>query len=185
MSIIKKPWELAFLESSCMSAWRVTGYEPFTLQVYWELKEQEDTRQAQSEATQKSCCLNINNFTLNSIASTAKDAARAELRGYLQDELHFQSMDEQEQDQALNEVGNMLVEHRLGTLYSNELWDKEGGVTGQTAAKMVFDSWAKQQDARKAKADKAAATVEKDLQQRQDAAPLVVQLKAIVREHGW
>eukprot|EP00961_Rhodomonas_salina_P179081 2416313-Rhodomonas_salina.1 len=83
-------------------------------------------------------------------------------------------MDEQEQDQALDEVGNI-----------NELWDKEGGVTGPTATKMVFDSWGKQQDARKAKADKAAATVEKDLQQRQDAAPLVPQLKEIVREHGW
>eukprot|EP00961_Rhodomonas_salina_P096530 1298387-Rhodomonas_salina.3 len=67
MGCVKKQWESAFSKSNCSTAWRVTGFEPFTQRVYWQLKALEDAKELQSQRTELATGLNISNFTLNSL----------------------------------------------------------------------------------------------------------------------
>eukprot|EP00961_Rhodomonas_salina_P084524 1135456-Rhodomonas_salina.1 len=67
MGCVKKQWESAFSRSNCSTAWWVTGFEPFMLHVYWQLKVVEDARELQGQLTELATGLNISNFTLNSL----------------------------------------------------------------------------------------------------------------------
>ncbi len=97
-------------------------------------------------------------------------------------ENELKGMDEELSEEVLCEVG----EHRLVcSVNSGLLWKRPGGVTGATAAKIVFDNDCKcaEKTAQKEvhQREKEAA----DVQCRQEAAPMIEQLKTIVRAKGW
>ena len=179
MECVKVPWEEAFAISSCRSAWAVTGFEPATRRVYWELHDAEVAKRLQSERTQMATGLNVNNFTLNSIAPE-KTLARKELEENLATEL--EGMTDEQRDQLLDEVGERRVG---GALNSSQLWRHPGGVTGRIASKLVFDDAQgraqKQQETETRRAEKQT----RDAERRQAAAPMIEHVKAIVRQKGW
>jgi hypothetical protein len=82
---------------------------------------------------------------------------------------------------VVDEVAGRLV----GTLNSSKLWDIAGGVTGPAASRLVFaDAQALRAKPDQQQARKDARTAE-DTARRQNAAPLLDAVKAIVRQKGW
>ena len=123
--------EDAFSHSNCLKAWRVTGFAPFTLRVYWELVDAERAKQEQSRLTEASTGLNIQNFTLNSLGPTGgKTAGQQELEEQLDEDL--QGLDDDAREQMMQDVASRRV-----ALNSSRLWAEPGGATGAAAVAIV------------------------------------------------
>jgi hypothetical protein len=182
MQCVKGPWEEAFVESRCLKSWNKTGLSPCTRRVYWELRDHEERKQAQSRETEQATGLNLANFLLNGIASQVERDDRA-VRREIEEELRdlLDDLDDSARADMVDEVAG----RRVGALNSSKLWDIAGGVTGPAASRLVFED----AQARKAKRDEAQARKDAkaadDVMRRQNAAHLLDSVKTIVRNKGW
>mmetsp|Transcript_62705 Transcript_62705/g.130342 ORF Transcript_62705/g.130342 Transcript_62705/m.130342 type:complete len:210 (-) Transcript_62705:649-1278(-) len=174
MGCIKSPWELAFGRGNNSKAWSVTGMQPFTRRVMWDLKEKEAARsQALTQSRDANPALNWDAFN----PMTAFGPAQAAVP-----ELELEGEDGTVGADLADEDREALLTTRINL---SAFWNLPGGVTGVQATKIIFEHRLKKLQEAEATAAKKKEREEKEAQRRFAAAPSVERVKEFVRERGW
>ena len=125
LSCARGPWEEAFNQRNCLSAWEKTGIAPFTRRVYWELLEKEQHREALATAQ-------------------GIDPARVEIEGMCR--IMYPQVCPNPAGEEGPEAGGdgeqppgHRRKKRKPVLNSSAFWDLPMGVTGNEATEMIKD----------------------------------------------